>query len=95
MKKIIFLTLLALQLSAQQQVINSAGDTRQVGNTGITIIDNVGEPFTTKIENSNFIITQGFLQPNNTRSLFYGHEHDVGNAKTPDKNGEASNHPAC
>lgn len=45
------------------QVINSAGGHRQAGNTGISITDNVGEPFTQTIGNANFIVTQGFLQP--------------------------------
>ncbi len=44
------------------QVINSAGSHRQLGSTGISITDNVGEPFTQTI-GANFLITQGFLQP--------------------------------
>jgi gliding motility-associated-like protein len=43
-------------------VINSAGMHR-VGAGGVSLTDNVGEPFTTTIGNSNFLITQGFLQP--------------------------------
>ncbi len=42
-------------------VINSAGHNWQLNN-GITITDNVGEPFTSTIYNANTIITQGFLQ---------------------------------
>ncbi|MCE3226689.1 MAG: hypothetical protein K0S32_1240 [Bacteroidetes bacterium] len=69
MKKIIFtLALFAgIQLSAQTitpQVINSAGDHRAVGATGITLTDNVGEPFTETLgPNGNIMISQGFLQP--------------------------------
>lgn len=44
------------------QVINSAGDNRQLGTTGIYVTDNVGEPFTETIGNNN-VITQGFIQP--------------------------------
>jgi gliding motility-associated-like protein len=47
---------------AANSVINSAGSSRPIGNTGLTLTDNVGEPFTATIGNSNFIITQGFLQ---------------------------------
>jgi gliding motility-associated-like protein len=43
-------------------VINSAGMHR-VGANGISLTDNVGEPFTSTIGNANFLITQGFLQP--------------------------------
>ncbi|MDX2172251.1 MAG: gliding motility-associated C-terminal domain-containing protein [Bacteroidota bacterium] len=45
------------------QVINSAGSQRALGNTSITIEDNVGETFIETITNGNFIVTQGFLQP--------------------------------
>jgi len=45
------------------QVINSAGGHFPLGNTGITVSDNVGEPFIQTLGNSNFLITQGFLQP--------------------------------
>lgn len=51
------------------QVINSAGSHKEVGNTGITITDNVGEPFTETIGNGNFLITQGFIQPDVISSL--------------------------
>ncbi|MBI2721531.1 MAG: gliding motility-associated C-terminal domain-containing protein [Bacteroidetes bacterium] len=46
------------------QVINSAGDHRTVGSSGITLTDNVGEPFIETIGPAgNIMITQGFLQP--------------------------------
>ncbi|MBA3665978.1 MAG: gliding motility-associated C-terminal domain-containing protein [Bacteroidetes bacterium] len=69
MKKIILLLFLynCAFLRAQSiapQVINSAGDHRAIGNTGLTLTDNVGEPFTETIGPvSNMMITQGFLQP--------------------------------
>jgi gliding motility-associated-like protein len=43
------------------QVINSAGGNWTLPN-GITVSDNIGEPFVTTISNSNNMITQGFLQ---------------------------------
>src|SRR5687768_12073590 len=51
------------QPTISPQVINTAGDHRQVGNTGVWITDNVGEPFTETISNGNVMITQGFIQP--------------------------------
>ena len=42
-------------------VINSAGNNWQLSN-GITLTDNIGEPFTSTIYNANTIITQVFLQ---------------------------------
>jgi gliding motility-associated-like protein len=46
------------------QVINAAGDHRQVGTSGIYITDNVGEPFTETLgPNGGVMITQGFIQP--------------------------------
>jgi len=45
------------------QVINSAGDHRQLGTSGIYITDNVGEPFTESIGANGVMITQGFIQP--------------------------------
>ncbi len=46
------------------QVINSAGGDRPVGNGGLWLSDNVGEPFTETIGPvGNMMITQGFLQP--------------------------------
>lgn len=68
MKKILLITLLtASRLWSQNpsispQVINSAGDHRQLGTTGIYITDNVGEPFTETI-GGGVMITQGFIQP--------------------------------
>ena len=67
MKKILYILLLftcikATSQSISPQVINSAGSHRSLGTTGISITDNVGEPFTQTI-GSNFLITQGFLQP--------------------------------
>jgi gliding motility-associated-like protein len=57
--------LVSLKLSAQTispQVINAAGDHRQAG--GISISDNIGEPFTETIgPNGGVMVTQGFLQP--------------------------------
>lgn len=48
------------------QVINSAGDHRVLGTSGISVSDNVGEPFTETLGPvSNIIVTQGFLQPEN------------------------------
>src|SRR5688572_26578107 len=49
------------------QVLNSAGDHRQVGTSGMWITDNVGEPFTETVgaNISQMMITQGFLQPDN------------------------------
>jgi len=43
------------------QVINSAGGNWTLPN-GITVSDNIGEPFVSTISNSNNMITQGFLQ---------------------------------
>jgi gliding motility-associated-like protein len=46
------------------QVLNSAGDERAPANAGISITDNIGEPFTTTYGPlSSMMITQGFLQP--------------------------------
>lgn len=47
------------------QVLNAAGDHRQVGTSGFYITDNVGEPFTESIGYGvlNMMITQGFIQP--------------------------------
>lgn len=50
--------------SISPQVINSAGDNRQVGTSNIYITDNIGEPFTETIgTGGSNIITQGFIQP--------------------------------
>lgn len=52
-------------LSISPQVLNSAGGHRQVGNSGVYLTDNVGEPFTETIKNnvSSMMITEGFIQP--------------------------------
>lgn len=67
LKSLVFVfALFTLQVNAQTitpQVINSAGSDRQLGNTGIYITDNVGEPFTQTIGNNGLLITQGFIQP--------------------------------
>ncbi len=71
MKLIAYLLLLigCLQLSAQTispQVINSAGSSRILSGTGITVDDNVGEPFTETLGSAGTpVITQGFIQPLN------------------------------
>jgi hypothetical protein len=58
---ILFFTASGLALHAQQQVINAAGDHRQLGTSGVWISDNVGEPFTETIGPMNgLMITQGF-----------------------------------
>jgi gliding motility-associated-like protein len=43
------------------QVINSAGGNWTLPN-GMTVSDNIGEPFVSTVSNSNNMITQGFLQ---------------------------------
>jgi gliding motility-associated-like protein len=68
MKKIILIIMLLTCVriwsqTVSPQVINAAGDHRQVGSSGIWITDNVGEPFTETIGSGNLMITQGFLQP--------------------------------
>jgi gliding motility-associated-like protein len=70
MMKRILITLICfnfLLIKAQTitpQVINSAGGHHAVGGTGITITDNIGEPFTETLgPTNNIIVTQGFLQP--------------------------------
>lgn len=46
------------------QVINSAGDHRAIGTSGMTITDNIGEPFTETLGlGGSIMVTQGFLQP--------------------------------
>lgn len=68
MKKILNIILLLASCTAwsqtpDPQVINSAGEHR-VSATGISITDNVGEPFTQTLGPLNQImITEGFLQP--------------------------------
>jgi gliding motility-associated-like protein len=69
MKKVIYLILLicygdlVLSQTISPQVINAGGDTRPVGSTGITITDNIGEPFTETLNQNSEMITQGFIQP--------------------------------
>jgi gliding motility-associated-like protein len=66
-KQIILYLLFCFSISQAQtitpQVINSAGSDRQLGNTGVYITDNVGEPFTQAIGANGLLITQGFIQP--------------------------------
>lgn len=66
MKKLLYIfSVLAISNCFSQtitpHVINSAGHNWQLSN-GITITDNIGEPFTSTIYNANTTITQGFLQ---------------------------------
>lgn len=63
---LILLSLFGLTLHNQaQQVINSGGSDRQLGNSSIYIGDNIGEPFIESFgPGANFMITQGYLQPN-------------------------------
>jgi len=51
--------------SISPQVLNAGGEHRQVGNSGIWLTDNVGEPFTETVgaNVTKMMITQGFLQP--------------------------------
>jgi gliding motility-associated-like protein len=68
MKKILLIAIVIangkiLGQTITPQVINSAGSHRQVGTSNIWITDNVGEPFTETIGSGNFLITQGFIQP--------------------------------
>jgi gliding motility-associated-like protein len=70
MKKIFFIVfiltvagLYAQTATISPQVINSAGGYKYVGSLGVTVTDNVGEPFTETLGNSKAIITQGFIQP--------------------------------
>jgi len=68
MKKIFIPLILLFTISVQSQtimpqVINSAGDHRAIGSSGLTITDNVGETFIQTVGSGNIMITQGFLQP--------------------------------
>lgn len=66
----IFYSACALAQTITPQVINAAGEHRPIGSTGMTLTDNVGEPFTeTMGPVSNIMITQGFLQPDLTSIL--------------------------
>jgi gliding motility-associated-like protein len=58
---LIFLFNSSIAQTITPQVINSAGGNWTLPN-GITVSDNVGEPFVSTISNANNIITQGFLQ---------------------------------
>lgn len=69
MKKLIYITSLFLFFGIRSsgqtispQVLNSAGTSYSNAINGIYFTDNIGEPFTQTLGN-NFIITQGFLQP--------------------------------
>ncbi len=66
MKNIFFITwfLIGANCFAQTitpQVINSAGGNWQLPG-GVTVSDNIGEPFVTTVSNGGSTITQGFLQ---------------------------------
>lgn len=72
-KRISYLAFLFFSLHAVAQVsptispnvMNAAGGHRAIGTSGYWLTDNVGEPFTATLGNSglNFMITQGFIQP--------------------------------
>jgi gliding motility-associated-like protein len=57
----LFVTVNCFAQTITPQVINTAGNNWQLTN-GMTISDNIGEPFITTLSNSNNGITQGFLQ---------------------------------
>jgi len=66
MKKIFYILSFLITANCFSQtitphVINSAGGNWQMSN-GMTVTDNIGEPFTSTIYNANNMITQGFLQ---------------------------------
>ena len=74
--KILSLTLLSLVSilgSAQvisNQVINSGGEHRASAQLGISVTDNIGEPFTEPLGPvGSMMITQGFLQPHVDKGL--------------------------
>lgn len=56
------ITLASGAQNTANEVINAAGEDRKLG-TNIIITDNVGESFTQSLGLGNFLITQGFLQP--------------------------------
>lgn len=67
MKYLLYISLIlgVGNISAQvisPQVLNAAGNSRALGSTGVSISDNVGEPFTLTL-GSGASISQGFLQP--------------------------------
>ena len=93
MKKIFLIALLTVsgKLWSQNptispQVINSAGDHRQLGSSGIYITDNVGEPFTAPIAANGVMITQGFIQPEVTSIGGFSATVMVTNVTCMDKN---------
>ena len=67
MRKIsIILLFFTLGVNAQTispSVINTSGGGGTVGTSGVEVYYNIGEPITSTINNPNYIITQGFLQP--------------------------------
>jgi gliding motility-associated-like protein len=68
-KKLLYILLLFFSLSAwaqsiSPQVLNAAGSQRPLGSSGITVTDNVGEPFTETLgPSNNLLLSQGFIQP--------------------------------
>lgn len=94
MKKLIYISVLLAggKLFGQSpdispQVINSAGDHRQVGTSNIYITDNIGEPFTETLGPSgNNIITQGFIQPDIISNLGFTLVTKVNNLSCYQKN---------
>lgn len=68
------------------QVINSAGDHRQIGSSGIWITDNIGEPFTETIGSGSGMITQGFIQPEVISNIGFVLETKVANLTCFKKN---------
>lgn len=85
---VLFTLMLVLKLQSQTitpQVINSAGDHRRLGSTGIYITDNVGEPFTETIGSNGNMITQGFIQPEMTSISGFSATAKVNNVTCLDK----------
>jgi len=65
-KLLIILLFYTVGVNAQTispSVINTSGGGGTVGASGVEVYYNIGEPITSTINNSNHIITQGFLQP--------------------------------
>lgn len=94
MKKLIYISVLlsATEMFGQNvtispQVLNSAGDHRQVGTSNIYITDNIGEPFIETLgpDGGNYI-TQGFLQPDVVSNLGFVMETKVNNVSCFEKN---------
>lgn len=93
MKKLLLIGLLASGTllwgqspSISPQVINAGGDSRPVGSTGITITDNVGEPFTETLNQNSSMITQGFIQPETVSVIGFSATARVTNVTCYDKN---------